>query len=454
MLLLGAAALALPLVGLAVLLLRPQLDVTWQHHPAHFWIVLAAAVLSAALAYGTGTTAARRGDARVMLVSLAFLAPAAFLALHALATPGVLLAGPNTGFNVSTPVGIALGAVLAALSTRDTDGQRAVAALRQATWLRGGLLAVIGGWAALSLLQLPPLGPEADSERLTGPLAVVAVAATVLYGWSAASYLRLWRRRRGLMPLAMAAAFVLLGEAMVAVSLAPNWHLSWWEWHLLLLAAFGLVAWGAHRQWHEERFADLYLEGTVSGNREMSILFADLAGFTPFSERHRPAEVRRMLNTYFDAAIPPVTRHGGVVDRIIGDALLVTFNGRGDQPDHALRATRAGLALQQETGRIAQQHVDWPRFRVGVSTGEVAVGVLGATGGRTHTVIGDVVNTASRLEGQAPVGGVAVSGDTLARLPAGTVTEPLGELALKGKAEPVSAHLVRRVTDLPTGPHS
>jgi class 3 adenylate cyclase len=253
------------------------------------------------------------------------------------------------------------------------------------------------------------------------------------------------------MPLAMAAAFVLLGEAMVAVSLARSWHLSWWEWHLLLLLAFALVAWGAHRQWHEERFADLYLEDTASGTREMSILFADLAGFTAFSESHRPADVRQMLNTYFDAVVPPVVRrHGGVVDRIIGDALLVTFNSRGDQPDHAVRATGAGLAIQRETGRIAQEHPGWPRFRVGVSSGVVAVGVLGGSGGRTHTVIGDVVNTASRLEGQAPVGGVVVSGATAALLPPGSLTEPLGELSLKGRTEPVAAYVVHSLAEHPS----
>ncbi len=90
------------------------------------------------------------------------------------------------------------------------------------------------------------------------------------------------------MPLAMAAAFVLLGEAMVAIVFAPNWHLSWWEWHVLMLTAFTLVAWGAQQQWREERYGGLYLDQTRSGTREMSILFADLQGFTSWSEAHEP----------------------------------------------------------------------------------------------------------------------------------------------------------------------
>jgi len=120
---------------------------------------------------------------------------------------------------------------------------------------------------------------------------------------------------------------------------------------------------------------------------------------------------------------------------------MVTFNRLGDQDDHARRAALAGLELQAETGRIATQHPGWPRFRVGINTGEVIVSVLGSEGGRTWTVIGDAVNVASRIEGQAPVGGVAVTADTLALLP-DAVTEPLGPLELKGKSEPVEAHVL------------
>jgi class 3 adenylate cyclase len=101
-----------------------------------------------------------------------------------------------------------------------------------------------------------------------------------------------------------------------------------------------------------------------------------------------------------------VKRFGGQVDRIVGDALMATFNVRGDQPDHALRAAQAALAIQKITGEIAHRHPGWPRFRVGVNTGEAAVGLLGTAGGRTFTAIGDAVNLAARLEGAAPVGGV------------------------------------------------
>ncbi len=147
-----------------------------------------------------------------------------------------------------------------------------------------------------------------------------------------------------------------------------------------------------------------------------------------------------MLNQYFEVAIPPIARRcGGEIDRIIGDALMVTFNRRGDQPDHPLRAARAAIAIQETTAAIAAEHPGWPRFRVGINSGEAAVGILGAAGGRTHTAIGDTVNLAARLQGVAPVGGIAVGAETARRLD-GARTEALGEIRLKGKAEPVEAY--------------
>ena len=114
-----AVILAVPLLGLLLLLAQPALDLRWEHHPAHFWLVLITAVLSAVLAYATGDAAGRRGDARLLYVSLAFLSSAGFLGLHALSTPGVLLDKPNTGFLIATPVGLAIGSVFAALSTAE-----------------------------------------------------------------------------------------------------------------------------------------------------------------------------------------------------------------------------------------------------------------------------------------------------------------------------------------------
>jgi class 3 adenylate cyclase len=397
------------------------------------------AVLSALLAYATGVAAERRADARVLVVSLAFLSSAGFLGLHALATPGVLLAESNAGFAVATPVGLALGAVFAALSSRDVAGDQRARVLRRARAARWVLLGAMAAWAAASLAELPPLD-GAPLERSSAPMTALALPTIAIYAYAAVQYVMLGLRRGAVMPIGMAAAFTLLAEAMVAVAFSRNWQASWWEWHLLMLAAFALVAWSARQQWHEERFSDLYLDDTRSGNRDMSVLFADLQGFTSYSESHSPDDVTAMLNTYFESVVPvTVRRHGGVVDRLIGDAVLVTFNRNGDQPDHARRAAAAGLDLQKAAADVSAAHPDWPRFRVGINSGEVSVAVLGAAGGRTHTVIGDTVNTASRLEGRAPVGGVAISAETAARLPRAQ-TAPLGLLELKGKQAPLQAY--------------
>jgi adenylate cyclase len=432
------ALVTLPLAGLAVLLASPDADVHWENHPAHFWLVLGTSVATAILAYVTGEVADRRGDARLFLVSLGFLAAAGFLGLHALATPKVLLDGPNGGFVLATPVGLVVAAALAALSAAPGE-----IVTRHVRVLRVGLFALMAIWAAASLAQIAPLNDPMPPESGSAPLTVLAVVGLALYGYAALRYAGLYRRRRAAIIVAIVTAFVLLAEAMVAVAFARNWHASWWEWHVLMLAAFALIALAARAQGPSERFSDLYLEATAASTREVSVIFADLAGFTAFSEGRDPRTVSEMLNVYFEAAIPAVVRHhGGAIDRIIGDEIMVTFNTRGDQPDHPQRAAAAALDLQRETAALADAHPDWPRFRVGINTGDALVGVVGAREGRSYTVIGDTVNVASRLQAAAPVGGVAVGAATLRHL-RGARVEALGALPLRGKSEPVDAYVLQ-----------
>jgi adenylate cyclase len=439
---LWVAALALPVLGLVLLLAAPDADVQWEHHPSHFWLVLAAGVTSAALAFSTSAVALRRSDARLYLVSLAFLSAAGFLGLHALSTPGVLLDGPNQGFAVATPIGLLISGLFAAASALPLRPERAQAVMRHAKLLRGLLLAAMAAWAALSLLSVPPLDDPTPVERASGALVAVAGVALVLYALAAARYLVMVLHSGSPILLGVTSAWVLLAEASIAVAFGRNWHASWWEWHLLMLVAFGAIAVVARREDAEERFSDLYLDHTAAGTREVSVLFADLAGFTSFSEGREPREVTEMLNAYFEVAIPPLVReHGGEIDRLIGDAIMATWGTRGDQPDHAERAVNAAAALQTETARLAAEHPDWPRFRAAVNTGEALVGVVGAESGRSYTVIGDTVNVAARLESRAPTGGVVVGGATLRAVP-GLRATSLGEIEVKGKVERVDAYLL------------
>jgi adenylate cyclase len=436
------AALALPVLGLVLLLAAPDADVQWEHHPSHFWLVLAAAATSAALAFSTSAVALRRSDARLYLVSLAFLSAAGFLGLHALSTPGVLLDTPNQGFAVATPIGLLLSSLFAAASALPLRPERARAVMRHARLLRGVLLGAIAVWAAWSLLSVPPLDDPTPVERASGVLLVVPAVALVLYALAAARYLAMVLHSGSPILLGVTSAWVLLAEASIAVAFGRNWHASWWEWHLLMLVAFGAIAVAARREDAEERFSDLYLDHTAAGTREVSVLFADLAGFTSFSEGREPREVTEMLNAYFEVAIPPIVReHGGEIDRLIGDAIMATWGTRGDQPDHAERAVNAAAALQTETARLAAEHPDWPRFRAAVNTGEALVGVVGVESGRSYTVIGDTVNVAARLESRAPTGGVVVGGATLRAVP-GLRATSLGEIEVKGKLERVDAYLL------------
>jgi adenylate cyclase len=517
-LILWTLLIAIPLGGLALLLLQPDLDVDWEHHPAHFWLVLGVSVVSVALGALTSEAATRRSDARLFLVSLAFLTSAGFLGLHALATPGVLLETPNTGFVIATPVGLALASVFAALSAIDLTPETAAAILRHARIFRWALAGLLLAWGAASLAEFGPLNEPLPPDKAESREFSLGIPGVLLYGFAAYSYGRLYRRRPATVLLGVTAAWILLAEAMIAVAFARSWHASWWEWHLLMAAAFGLVAYVAlSERARGELFAGLYLDETLGRidkgytravkaatserldreelrrrfglgaeeaavvertareveaverllqpylspqlaarlraepavaelggeERDVSVLFADLQGFTIFSERHSPSEVLAMLNEYWEKTVPVVLgEHGGMIERFAGDAILVVFNAAADQPDHPLRAARAGLALQRAAKGLAAREPGRPRFRVGINTGPAIVGNVGTAEQRSFTAIGDTTNLASRLQGHAEPGQVVISEATLRAIGDHVRVEPLGELRVRGRAEPVAAHIL------------
>ena len=437
---LGVAVLV-PLALLALLRWRPELDVLWDNNPAHFWLVLAAAAIAVTLGYNVTDAARRRQDARLLLVSLAFIASAGFLGLHALATPGVLV-GPNAGFELATPIGLVVGSLFAAASGLELTPEVSRRVMARSRWLLGVLVGLMLAWAIASLAELPPLDAPVPEESLPAWQLIFVAIGIVGYGIGAWGYVRLYRRRGTPIVLAFAVAFALLAVTLVVVAFAVNWRVSWWEWHVLMLVAFGIIAVAARREWHEERFSALYLEQTLSGTTDASILFADLESFTPYSERTEATEVRRMLDAYFSRLIPRMRELGGNVHQLIGDAVMVVFNKHGNQPDHPRLAARAALAFQETAAEVAAANPDWPRFRVGVNSGEIASGIVGDRGHRKHDVIGDTVNLAARLESQAPVGGVLVGEGTRAHLPDDAVVEELPPMEIKGKAEPVTAYVL------------
>ena len=663
-----------PMVVLAVVRLHPSLDVFWEDDAVHFWLVGGVGIAALVIALSISEAARRRGDARLFLVSLAFMASAGFLGLHALATPGVLLDSATGGFEASVPVGLFLAAAFAALSAVELSPTSAAAVLRRQPLLRDGLLALITGWAVVSLAGLAPLDRPIDPTRFHPLLTPMAVAGTVLFAVAAWRYARLNATRRSVLLAAAVAAFVALGEAMVAGVFARNWRVSWWEWHLLMAAGFVFVGYSSLSQIRREggragvydtialdetlrevredyrdalealvevmerregdggdepirpatvglakrfdlterqlevleRAAEALsadrrqlrrLGGMVEAGRqarvlrgeaelldatlgvlapgfapdeigmalvrdgalveiacvppgpapdaaadaaaletlstqagadgrllvvplavkghaagvlrlrargrrlgerdrslgeslatqlaitlenarlyhqldtlfrsymspdvattlladpqqaslgggivELSALMADVVGFTTFTERSEPAEVVTMLNEFYGAVVPEILDAGGTVTQFVGDAVVSLFGAPVRHADHARRACQAALAFQQAVERVRDAHPGWPQFRVGVNTGPALVGNIGSAEMRHYTAIGDTVNLAARLESAAPHGQVVISGATLDALGDRATVEPLGEITVKGKAEPVRAYVLR-----------
>ena len=176
----------------------------------------------------------------------------------------------------------------------------------------------------------------------------------------------------------------------------------------------------------------------VAERRLVSILFADLVGFTPFSEGRDAEEVRDTLSRYFELASDVIGRYGGVVEKFIGDAVMAVWGAPTTHEDDAERAVRAGLELV-ELVRTLGGGID---ARAGVLTGEAAV-TLGAT--NQGMVAGDIVNTAARLQSVAPPGAVLVGEATHRSASSAIAFEPAGEQALKGKTAPVPAWRALRV---------
>jgi class 3 adenylate cyclase len=661
--------LSLPMAGLWLLLGVPGTDVVIEHHPTHFWLVFVAAALNVGLAVQVDRSARRHGDARLLLVGLGFLAAALFLGLHAVATPGMVLSTGNGGFALATPVGLGLGALFAAAASADLDGGLGATVRRAAGGLRWGLIAVTAVWGVVSLTGLPPLANPAIAERGSPLLVAIVGVAVPLYLAAAVRSFLLYRRRRSAVLLSLLTANTLLAEATVAVALGRNWQLTWWLWHVLMVIAFGYVAYSAYLAYrkegttsglfdaagteqtvaairvehtsaletlvaaverqaagefsdremalitaglaekfglsegqtavlgraaralrgereqiarldvlvaigHESRVrlderdllargvrraagfgADAVRVGLLADGRlqlppelstdpswfpapgalsgletssgavevgpgvlavpltvkdrpagvllarrgagfadrdralfaslatqlslglenarlyhqldglfrqymspdvataliadpsqaalggavvEVTSVFADLRGFTTFSERSSPEQIVHMLNRYFEVAATAILAEGGTVVQFVGDAMMALFNAPARQEDHGVRAARAALALQERIVEVAEP--GWPRFRVGVNTGPALVGNIGSNELRNFNAMGDAVNVAARLETTAEPGQVLIGESTRRLLPATAVTRPLGELLVKGRREPVVAH--------------
>jgi len=143
--------------------------------------------------------------------------------------------------------------------------------------------------------------------------------------------------------------------------------------------------------------------GLEAENREITILFTDIAGFTPIVESTPPAVMLRALQTYLDALNTPINAHGGTVVQYLGDAVMALWGAPSRSEDHAVQACRAALAMKGVVEQLLEEFEErgWPGFptRFGIQTGEVMVGNIGARNRFNYGCLGDPVNTAARLEG-------------------------------------------------------
>ncbi len=185
------------------------------------------------------------------------------------------------------------------------------------------------------------------------------------------------------------------------------------------------------------------MESPTAERRMVSVLFADLVGFTTISESRDAEAVRDLLNGYFETCREVIGRYGGTVEKFIGDAVMAVWGTPISREDDAERSVRAALELVDAASRLAEQvNVPELALRAGVLTGEAAV-TLGATD--MGMVAGDMVNTASRLQSAAQPGTVLVGEATLRAASDAIAFEPAGELTLKGKSAPVPAFRALRV---------
>jgi len=173
----------------------------------------------------------------------------------------------------------------------------------------------------------------------------------------------------------------------------------------------------------------------LAQEREITVIFADIVGFTALSEQMAPAQTALLLNTFFGRMADVVFEYEGTLDKFIGDAVMAVFGAPLDQPDHAVRAARTALAMQAAIAKLNAESGNQPlQVRMGIHSGIALAGDIGSLKRREYTVLGDVVNTASRLESMvAKSGQIIISRATLDRLGEAFPVRPLGTQALRGR---------------------
>lgn len=184
----------------------------------------------------------------------------------------------------------------------------------------------------------------------------------------------------------------------------------------------------------------------IPANKDLTLLFADIAGFTKWSSDKSAEQVHQFLSDYLESMAEILFTHGGTVDKFMGDGILAFFGDPFDQPDHAERCLAAALAMQT---KVHELQARWGtvvgidlKIRIGINSGRVIVGNLGSHTRIEYTVIGAAVNLAQRMESNAPVGGILVTEETWTRTKSSFRFGESREVKVKGYDEVLRAHVL------------
>ncbi len=280
------------------------------------------------------------------------------------------------------------------------------------------------------------LGAEGNSFlHFAAPLAVGPETYVVLVDQSLTSMDALTQNSRLAITITLTLGFVLmfglLGVVVYRAGLEVEHHQSAHEHIKSVLGRYVSPAVA------EQILAEGDLQ-TAGERREITVLFADIRGFTAIAEKLPPERVVALLNDYLAAMTEAVFQHGGTVDKFLGDGLMAVFGAPLAYADHATRALACAQAMQTAFRKLQPrwqaQGVSRLGLGVGLSTGEVIVGNIGSRQRLDYTAIGDAVNTAQRLQSLATDHQILLSAATRAQLTATPLTS-LGLQRLKGKRE-------------------
>lgn len=477
---LTALAIVAPLVSLFVVLQQPYASVRLQDAAQHFAITTNIAMVAAVVALLVARNALDVGSYRALLVALGFMCMAGIFAVHGLATPGVLFVGEQRESAASLVV--AMSAQLSLLIPGLFFAVRYTPLVR---WLEGSMLfrprrliSLTAG--ALVLFGVVAIGsPEftgSAMEMMTGygasdfayagygatyeqyGLWVVVlgggtIALLVFAGWRQAAE---FMRSRLPTHAALGVSFVFLAEAQLAMILGAVFSIAFWSYHALMAAA-ALLAIGSlfveldRRRGLERFLPPNVVERVVTGDRlslegerrSVTILFTDLRGSTALAERISPEATIEVLNAYLRIMARAVINEGGILDKFTGDGLMAIFGAMGDRTDGAEAAVRAASRMRADLAALNVERSARGEpvvgHGVGLHSGPVVLGQVGLPERSDYTAIGDTVNTAARMEGLSKElrVDVVISGETASRLDGAVPVRPLGEVAVRGKEQPV-----------------